>query len=395
MSMLYFIVVEASRVGDFFIPTGVYGLLKVTCTEIPFIGFCKVPSDSDGPSARIPVFLDSTMASRIGFITLTVSELDLTTCDEFSFEIDPDHSIVLRIAKCTRMKGPLSHATPIALPEQSIIGHRGNGANFYGSSLLENTIPSFNTALAAGATGIEIDVQLSADDTPVVNHDFKVEDVDCQQLVRIAAMKTTTFQRSGLCTPFHNHRPTFQQALTLVSAGTFDVELKFPTGQNTAPYTDRGHFINRILRDCEKFGRGRRIFFCTFDVLVAAMTSIKQKKYPILLLAGVPENDPLKGLTDYVEALIPLLKFAGVAGFVLHSPNLVGASEFVTQLIDQGFAVMSWGSANLRQDGIIAQIEMGVRGFVTDNIPITRRLIARFVNSDTDLIHHKRLRRVD
>jgi hypothetical protein len=52
---------------------------------------------------------------------------------------------------------------------------------------------------------------------------------------------------------------------------------------------------------------------------------------------------------------------------------------------------MSWRSANLRQDGIVAQIEMGVRQFVTDDIPMTRRFIARFVNSDTDLIHRKRL----
>jgi glycerophosphoryl diester phosphodiesterase len=195
-------------------------------------------------------------------------------------------------------------------------------------------------------------------------------------------MKAVTFQRSGLCTTLETHRPTFQQALKLVSSGIFDVEMKFPTGQNASPYIDRDHYINRILKDCEKFSWGRRIFFCTFDVMLAALTSIKQRKYPILVLAGVGESDPIKGLTNYVEALVPLLKFAGVAGFVLHSPNLMNAPVLVKQLIEQGFVIMSWGDANLRQDGIIAQIEMGVRGFVTDDVRMTRSLIARFVNSD-------------
>jgi glycerophosphoryl diester phosphodiesterase len=139
-----------------------------------------------------------------------------------------------------------------------------------------------------------------------------------------------------------------------------------------------------VLKDCEKFGGGRQIFFCTFDIMLAVMASIKQKKYPMLVLAGIGDGDPIKALRDYVEAMVPLLKFAGVAGFVLHSPNLVNAPGFVKQLIDQQFAVMSWGSANLNQEGIIAQIEMGVRGFVTDDIPMTRNLIARFVKSDTD-----------
>jgi glycerophosphoryl diester phosphodiesterase len=45
-------------------------------------------------------------------------------------------------------------------------------------------------------------------------------------------MKAVTFRQSGLCTTFQTHRPTFQEALKLVASGTFDVEMKFPTGQN-------------------------------------------------------------------------------------------------------------------------------------------------------------------
>jgi glycerophosphoryl diester phosphodiesterase len=47
-----------------------------------------------------------------------------------------------------------------------IIGHRGASA-----VALENTLPAFEAAIAAGADGIEFDVRLSRDGVPVVIHD--------------------------------------------------------------------------------------------------------------------------------------------------------------------------------------------------------------------------------
>ena len=50
--------------------------------------------------------------------------------------------------------------------EPLIIGHRGASA-----VALENTMPAFEAAVAAGADGIEFDVHLSRDGVPVVIHD--------------------------------------------------------------------------------------------------------------------------------------------------------------------------------------------------------------------------------
>lgn len=50
--------------------------------------------------------------------------------------------------------------------EPLIIGHRGASA-----VALENTIPAFAAAIAAGADGIEFDVRLSSDGVPVIIHD--------------------------------------------------------------------------------------------------------------------------------------------------------------------------------------------------------------------------------
>lgn len=50
--------------------------------------------------------------------------------------------------------------------EPLIIGHRGASA-----VALENTLPAFAAAIAAGADGVEFDVRLSSDDVPVIIHD--------------------------------------------------------------------------------------------------------------------------------------------------------------------------------------------------------------------------------
>jgi glycerophosphoryl diester phosphodiesterase len=50
--------------------------------------------------------------------------------------------------------------------EPLIIGHRGAPV-----VALENTLPAFEAAIAAGADGIEFDVRLSSDGVPVIIHD--------------------------------------------------------------------------------------------------------------------------------------------------------------------------------------------------------------------------------
>ncbi|MCJ1308974.1 Glycerophosphocholine phosphodiesterase [Agyrium rufum] len=58
-----------------------------------------------------------------------------------------------------------------------VVGHRGSGANTAGSTKLqlgENTIQSFLSAKALGASCVEFDVQLTKDLVPVIFHDFLV-----------------------------------------------------------------------------------------------------------------------------------------------------------------------------------------------------------------------------
>ncbi len=67
------------------------------------------------------------------------------------------------------MRNRLFRNPPLALHKPLVIAHRG------ASGLLpENTLAAFKLALAMQAEGIELDVHLSADGTPVVIHDQRV-----------------------------------------------------------------------------------------------------------------------------------------------------------------------------------------------------------------------------
>ena len=80
---------------------------------------------------------------------------------------------------------PFPHPDPkkVIQPELSfsgedglpVIGHRGMGQNDPGRRQLqlgENTVESFMSAKASGASYIEFDVQLTKDDVPIIYHDF-------------------------------------------------------------------------------------------------------------------------------------------------------------------------------------------------------------------------------
>src|ERR1700681_4017201 len=64
---------------------------------------------------------------------------------------------------------------PRTSPRPLLLGHRGARAL---KSIPENTLASFDQALADGCDGFEFDVRLTADNKPVVCHDARTRDVE-------------------------------------------------------------------------------------------------------------------------------------------------------------------------------------------------------------------------
>ncbi|KAL8720367.1 MAG: hypothetical protein Q9225_002755 [Loekoesia sp. 1 TL-2023] len=92
-----------------------------------------------------------------------------------------------------------------------VVGHRGSGANTTLKTNLqigENTIQSFMSAVASGASCVEFDVQLTKDLIPVIFHDFLVMetggDVPLHTLTRDQFMQLSRLQSSRERSPIHN-----------------------------------------------------------------------------------------------------------------------------------------------------------------------------------------------
>jgi|GEM_PF-6765470 len=91
-------------------------------------------------------------------------------------------NLTTRLVACAAALAPLAVSTPAAAQDAECLasiridGHRGTGENDRNNPFPENTIESFEQALAEGADLVEIDVRLSADGTPVVLHYDRAEE---------------------------------------------------------------------------------------------------------------------------------------------------------------------------------------------------------------------------
>src|ERR1700681_1548881 len=96
---------------------------------------------------------------------------------------------------------------PRTSPRPLLLGHRGARAL---KSIPENTLASFDQALADGCDGFEFDVRLSADGKPVVCHDPQTGGVEIA--------RTSARQLAGL--------PQLQDVLARYEDNAFlDIEL--------------------------------------------------------------------------------------------------------------------------------------------------------------------------
>jgi len=120
-----------------------------------------------------------------------------------------------------------------AIPTPLVIGHRG-----FAGECPENTLPSFERALAAGAAILETDLHVSRDGVPVLIHDSVVDRV-CDSRGRVGDQSLAELQQldaghhftldGGRSHPFRGRGlriPTFEEALKAFPGARFNVEIK-------------------------------------------------------------------------------------------------------------------------------------------------------------------------
>ncbi len=144
-----------------------------------------------------------------------------------------------------------------SLPRPIVFAHRGASAH-----APENTIASFELALAQGADAIELDVKLSADGHVIVHHDptvdrttngkGKVKDLSLAELKKLDA-------GSFFAENFHGEKiPTLEEVFEVVGKRTFiNVEL-----MNYK--TPRDHLVEAVCMLVKKHHMQKRIIFSSF-----------------------------------------------------------------------------------------------------------------------------------
>ncbi len=247
------------------------------------------------------------------------------------------------------------------VPVPTVIGHRGCAGE-----APENTLVSFERALAAGATILESDVHLTRDGIPVLIHD-DVVDRNTDGAGRVCELRLNELQRldaghgfsadGGQTHPFRGrgHRiPTLEEALEAFPQARFNLELK-----ERVP--------GLVERSVEVVARARHetrtLLTAGDDGLMAQLRAhAEAESVPVAL--GACAGEILAFVRAAIDGTAPK---AGV--MALQVPHEFGGQPLVTRPFVEhahahGLFVHVW---TINKIGEMRQLlEIGVDGLVTD-----------------------------
>ena len=208
------------------------------------------------------------------------------------------------------------------------IGHRGLSATYP-----ENTLISFQAALAAGADGIEGDLHLTSDGEIVLMHDDTLErTTNCTgrvdghtlaELSNCSASYASIFGDKFGFVPI----PRFEEVIALISQPAYDafwvLDLKqdLKLGAKIRPIVDRYNATSRVIMSCWSFDQ-------VSDAVTFMNASSRQ-----FLTSTVPNMDLHPELWEQYAT-------DGVRGFSDGSGNIT--AEFVSHSHARLFSVVAW-----------------------------------------------------
>ncbi|MGH7786471.1 MAG: glycerophosphodiester phosphodiesterase [Candidatus Binatia bacterium] len=173
------------------------------------------------------------------------------------------------------------------------LAHRGVGMNRPQSALAENSLAAFRLAMAQGADGIELDVEITADGRLVVMHDDRLDRTTtcsgCVSAYPFAALRDcrlVNYAREVSAEP----PPTLAEVYAALPADALvNVELKVYGGACLTPTTGAEALARRAVREVRGLGVADRTLFSSFDDAAAvAIKQIDAALYSALLVRGAP-----------------------------------------------------------------------------------------------------------
>jgi glycerophosphoryl diester phosphodiesterase len=243
----------------------------------------------------------------------------------------------------------------LSLERRPVVGHRGNAAH-----APENTLESFEQAVALGVDALEFDVRLTADGHVVVHHDPTVArttgGAGAVAALDLAALRALDagprFTRDGGATfPFRERGfriPTLDEVLERHASTPLLIEIKTPAA--AAP-------TRRLL---ERHGAESRVIVDAFDS--ACLTPFAGSRIPV----GSSRNDVARLLACAVSR-VPVRRVAyRVVCVPAHYSGLpLPIGRFARVLAPLGVPVHVWTVNDPAT--ALALWRLGVRGIISDD----------------------------
>lgn len=242
-------------------------------------------------------------------------------------------------------------------------GHRGTGVTREGVPFPENSIPSFEAAIAEGANGVELDAEITMDGRVVVMHDDTVDrTTDCSGCV-----SEMTFAEVRACrlldadgAPTILRPPTLREVYNVLGDSLINVELKVFGPDCRTETTGADALVEAALAEVIAIGGQDRTLFSSFDETAVELLKTAQPGFYSALISNTPDN-------ALVERALELQQDA------IHP--LFSVSEETVQLaLDEGLQVNVWGVNN--EDFMQQQIDKGSTAIITDEPGLLADLLA-------------------
>ena len=233
-----------------------------------------------------------------------------------------------------------------------------------GHALPENSISSFVAAMAAGADGIELDVEITQDGQLIVMHDDTVNrTTDC-----MGCVSEMTFDEIRACRlldgaglPTEEQPPTLEEVYAEIpSPALINVELKVFDACLTET-TGPDALVPLALGEVARLGGENRTFFSSFDPVAAELVKLEEPEYYSALLLLVSDSEAVQ------EALL-------LGQDAIHPRSVLVDAETVQEALDSGLQVNVW-TVN-EEEEMVANIEKGATGIITDVPRVLADLLA-------------------
>nr|XP_029116620.1 glycerophosphodiester phosphodiesterase GDPD2-like [Elaeis guineensis] len=296
-----------------------------------------------------------------------------------------------------------------------VVGHRGNGMNALTSqdrrmtAVKENSLLSFNRAARFPIDFIELDVQVTKDDVPIIFHDDVIlfeeaGHINEKQVTNLyleeflsygpqrepgkvgkslfrkakdgRVLKWSVEDDDSLC--------TLQEAFRSVDPRLgFNIELKF---DDHAVYREEEltHVLQAILQVVFEYANDRPIIFSTFQPDAAQLVRKLQCVYPVFFLTegGNQIFDDMR--RNSLDEALKLCLASGLQGIVSDVIGVFRNPSAIARIKASSLALLTYGQLNNVPEAVYMQHLMGINGVIVDLVEDITKAVSDFSRPATE-----------